>query len=149
MLFNTNILETVKRSLKAFKTTNGMHLKYFTLDEFDSPDEADSGKKMCAHFLNRLEKAREMVDGQMVFKINSGYRSKNWNDNVLKAKFNSSHKLGKAADISFNGSRERFLLINSLLSVGFNRLGIGNRFVHVDNDIDKDWNVIWTYNNNN
>ena len=31
-----------------------MDLKYFSLDEFDSPDEAGSGSKMCCKFLKKL-----------------------------------------------------------------------------------------------
>ena len=122
-----------------------MTYKYFNLQEFASPDEPDSGLHMNREFISLLDKARDIVDGQMIFKITSGYRTENYNDNVLKARIGSSHKLGLAVDIAYNGSRERYLLINSLMSVGINRIGIGKTFIHCDVDSVKDQNVIWTY----
>jgi|TARA_Y100000052_G_scaffold9233_2_gene9056 uncharacterized protein YcbK (DUF882 family) len=122
-----------------------MTYKYFNLQEFASPDEPDSGLHMNREFISLLDKARDIVEGQMIFKITSGYRTENYNDNVLKARIGSSHKLGLAVDIAYNGSRERYLLINSLMSVGINRIGIGKTFIHCDVDSVKDQNVIWTY----
>tara|TARA_A100001515_G_scaffold53491_1_gene42374 strand:- start:21 stop:395 length:375 start_codon:yes stop_codon:yes gene_type:complete len=122
-----------------------MTYKYFNLNEFASPDEPESGLHMNREFISLLDKARDIVDGQMIFKITSGYRTENYNDNVLKARIGSSHKLGLAVDIAYNGSRERYLLINSLMSVGINRIGIGKTFIHCDVDSVKDQNVIWTY----
>jgi uncharacterized protein YcbK (DUF882 family) len=122
-----------------------MTYKYFNLQEFASPDDPESGLHMNREFVALLDKARDIVDGQMIFKITSGYRTENYNDNVLKARIGSSHKLGLAVDIAYNGSRERYLLINSLMSVGINRIGIGKTFIHCDVDSVKDQNVIWTY----
>jgi uncharacterized protein YcbK (DUF882 family) len=122
-----------------------MTYKYFNLNEFASPDDPESGLHMNREFVALLDKARDIVDGQMIFKITSGYRTENYNDNVLKARIGSSHKLGLAVDIAYNGSRERYLLINSLMSVGINRIGIGKTFIHCDVDSVKDQNVIWTY----
>ena len=122
-----------------------MTYKYFNLQEFASPDEPNSGLHMNREFVSLLDKARDIVDGQMIFKITSGYRTENYNDNVLKARVGSSHKKGLAADIAYNGSRERYLLINSLMSVGINRIGVGETFIHCDVDSVKDQNVIWTY----
>jgi uncharacterized protein YcbK (DUF882 family) len=80
----------------------------------------------------------------MVFKINSGYRTQEWNMKV-GGRFGSSHKKGLAADIAYNGSRERYLLVTALMQVGINRLGIGKSFVHCDVDKLKDKDVIWLY----
>ena len=124
-----------------------MTYKYFNLQEFASPDEPDSGLQMNREFVALLDKARDIVDGQMIFKITSGYRTEHYNDNVIKARVGSSHKKGLAADIAYNGSRERYLLINALMSVGINRLGVSylSNFVHCDVDPVKDKNVMWTY----
>ena len=123
-----------------------LDLKYFKndLSEFDSPDEVGSGKKMDSKFLEKLDYARGNVDGEMVFKINSGYRTQEWNMKV-GGRFGSSHKKGLAADIAYNGSRERYLLVTALMQVGINRLGIGKSFVHCDVDKLKDKDVIWLY----
>jgi uncharacterized protein YcbK (DUF882 family) len=57
----------------------------------------------------------------------------------------SSHTVGKAADIAYKNSRERYIIITALQEAGFNRLGIAKTFVHVDNDETKSADVIWTY----
>ena len=119
------------------------NLKYFELSEFDSPDEIGSGKKMDKDFLLKLDKAREIAG--IPFKINSGYRTQEWNMKV-GGRFGSSHKKGLAADISYNGSRERYLLVNALMQVGISRIGIAKGFIHCDVDKQKDQDVIWLYN---
>jgi len=119
-------------------------LKYFKIDEFDSPDAVGSGSKMDMKFLKKLDEARHKVDGEMVFKINSGYRTQEHNLYV-GGRYGSSHNDGLEADIEFHGSRDRYLLLNALMSVGINRIGIGNTFMHADLDVTKDDNVIWTY----
>ena len=60
-------------------------------------------------------------------------------------KYNSSHLTGYAADLHCNNSKDRYELLICLLDVGFNRIGIGNTFIHVDSDPEKTTNVIWTY----
>jgi hypothetical protein len=153
MFCNTNILKALKNSLNSFKMPIPLYpidqpikLKYFKLSEFDSPDEVGSGKKMDSKFLEKLDYARGNVDGQMVFKINSGYRTQEWNLKV-GGRFGSSHKKGLACDIAYNGSRERYLLVTALMQVGINRIGISKSgsFVHCDVDKAKDPDVIWLY----
>lgn len=122
---------------------NTLNLKHFKIEEFASPDEAGSGAKMDKKFLEKLDYARG--NAGIPFKINSGYRSENYNDNVLGARVGSSHKKGLAADISCIGSRDRALIIKSLLDVGINRIGIGKSFVHCDVDKSKDADVFWLY----
>ena len=36
-------------------------------------------------------------------------------------------------------------MLQALLSVGFNRIGVGSGFIHVDIDKSKPSDVIWTY----
>ena len=118
-------------------------LKYFKLSEFDSPDEIGSGKKMDKDFLLKLDQARDIAG--IPFKINSGYRTQEWNMKV-GGRFGSSHKKGLAADISYNGSRERYLILSSLMQVGITRFGIAKRYLHTDFEKAKDQDVIWLYN---
>jgi uncharacterized protein YcbK (DUF882 family) len=118
-------------------------LKYFTWEEFDSPDLPNSGKMfMDRDFVYRLDNARELAG--VPFRINSGYRTKNRNIRVGGSP-NSSHLSGLAADIAIRTSTERFLIVNALLECGFTRIGIADTFVHVDSSSDKVQNVIWTY----
>jgi len=121
-------------------------LKHFKISEFDSPDLKGSGQKMDKVFLKLLDQARDRAG--VPFKILSGYRTIEHNLNVAGGRVGSSHLFGLAADIYLpKSSRDRFLIINALLEVGFNRLGIAfdRGFIHVDNDRSKDKNVIWTY----
>ena len=82
--------------------------------------------------------------------VTSGYRTELHNKEVGGVS-NSSHLKGLAADISDNQhgvkihSNNRFLMLQALLSVGFNRIGVGSGFIHVDIDKSKPSDVIWTY----
>jgi len=124
-----------------------MDLKYFKLEEFDSPDLPNSGVNMDRDFLQKLDLARNIAG--IRFKINSGYRTENHNNTIYKRlgkePIKSSHLIGKAADIAYTNSRERWIIITALQDAGFNRLGIAKGFVHVDSDETKSPNVIWTY----
>ena len=77
-------------------------------------------------------------------KINSGYRTVARNKKIGGVA-DSSHLKGLAADISCSNSVDRFKLLNLLLEVGFNRIGIAKSFIHVDIDKNKSQNVIWGY----
>ena len=122
-------------------------MKFFNYSEFDSPDELGSGKNMSPEILEMLDLAREKYDKPI--KITSGYRTKAYNEGLkkrgYKASPNSSHLKGLAVDIHCNNSKSRFELVDILLDVGFNRLGIANTFIHADIDKDKPQNLIWTY----
>tara|TARA_R100001443_G_scaffold114821_2_gene131388 strand:+ start:1386 stop:1739 length:354 start_codon:yes stop_codon:yes gene_type:complete len=117
-------------------------MRYFVLSEFDSPDSPGSGVNMDSDFLEMLDKARERAE--VPFRITSGYRTKEHNKAVGGVE-NSSHTLGLAADISCEDSARRYLIIEALLYVGFNRIGIAPTFIHVDLAIDRPQNLIWTY----
>ena len=99
-------------------------------------------EKMDINFLAKLDEAREYAN--IPFIINSAYRSPEHNAKV-GGKPGSSHIKGLAVDISAKDSRTRFLILDALFAVGFTRIGIADSFIHVDSDIDKSQNVIWTY----
>jgi len=118
------------------------NMKYFKLSEFDSPDMVGSGEAMDKEFLSKLDQARSLCD--IPFRITSGYRSEAHNLKVGGVS-NSSHLLGYAADIACNNSVNRHKILKALMKAGFNRIGIADTFIHVDNDPGKPENVIWTY----
>ena len=120
----------------------GHRMKWFTYEEFDSPDVPGSGHQMRDEFLDKLDLARGIAG--VPFRINSGMRSYEVNQKCGGTP-NSSHLIGWAADISATSSNRRFLIVQALMEVGFNRIGIGDTFVHVDCDPDKVGNVIWLY----
>ena len=96
---------------------------------------------MDKRFLFVLDEAREFAG--IPFIINSAYRSP---EHPLSIKNpSSSHIKGLAVDIKATDSATRFKIIEALVSVGFTRIGIADTFIHVDLDLDKTQNVIWTY----
>ena len=96
---------------------------------------------MNADFLNKLDEAREYAG--IPFVINSAYRSPTHPLSIKNP--TSSHIKGLAVDIRCNTSRNRFIILDALIAVGFNRIGIADTFIHVDLDLSKSDNVIWTY----
>lgn len=117
-------------------------MRYFTLDEFDSPDLPGSGAFMQQEFLDLLDEARDIA--QVPFRINSGFRTSEHNLRVGGTE-TSSHLTGWAADISATTSNRRWVIIHALLQVGFTRIGVADTFVHCDLDPSKSRNVMWLY----
>ena len=106
--------------------------KYFKEIEFN----------MDKDFLSKLDDAREFAN--IPFKINSAYRTEEHNKSIGGSP-NSSHLKGLAVDISAKDSRTRFKVLEALINVGFNRIGVASTFIHVDDDKDKSSDVIWVY----
>ena len=115
------------------KIEKEMSLKYFKLNEFDSPDSKGSGKNMTRDFLKKLDRARYIAN--VPFKISSGFRTPQHNVNLreqgYKASANSSHLKGCAADIICNDSGTRQKIVNGLIQAGFTRIGIAKTFIHI------------------
>lgn len=116
------------------------------LSVFDSPDQPGSGKCMDPAFIRMLQDL-ERETGYPVFDhINSGARSPKHNSKVGGVS-NSSHKIPtcRAADIHAPSLSLRKQLVFAAKKVGFRRIGIGQRFVHLDNDPKKKQDVAWGY----
>ena len=118
------------------------NIKHFKQHEFDSPDKKGSGANMQESFVRKLDDARTLADTP--FSITSGYRTPAHNKKVGGVA-NSSHVTGYAADIAVKSNSARFKILNALHAVGFNRIGIGKGFIHVDNDPTKPQNTVWVY----
>lgn len=107
-------------------------LEHFDPDEFDEPD------KLSPLVLLRLDWARARADRPVY--ITSDFRPES----------PGSHGKGLAVDISDNlkseeiSSRWRYHTLEALLHVGFHRIGIYDKHVHVDADPERDPDVIWT-----
>ena len=119
-----------------------MNLKYFTLSEFDSPDQKGSGSLMDRNLLLQLDTIRENY-GRPI-RITSGYRTAEHNAKVGGVEF-SSHTKGRAVDIACTSSQERHDLLKHIFAAGIHRVGIANTFIHIDNDPDKPAGCVWTY----
>jgi zinc D-Ala-D-Ala carboxypeptidase len=118
-------------------------MKYFTPEEFASPDAPGSGARMNKHFLDLLDQMRE--EAGIPFHINSGYRTVTYNAALKDATPNSAHTRGMAADIAATTGREKWLIVDAAMKANIKRIGIGKTFVHVDIDGTLPNPSIWLY----
>ena len=117
-------------------------IKYFKSYEFDSKDAPGSGCNMNLDFVRKLDKLREAVKVPLI--IHSGYRTAEHNA-LVGGVDSSAHETGHAADIGALSSGLRFRIVEAALRLGFRRVGIGNGFVHIDDDITKPQDMVWLY----
>lgn len=101
------------------------NLKHFESTEFEYPD------KMNYDFLLKLDRARGIAG--VPFILSSTYRDGD----------SKSHGKGLAVDIKCRNSGNRFKIVSSLIRVGFVRIGIYDRHIHVDYDAYLPLNVMW------
>ncbi len=113
---------------------------YFKASEFAC--KCCGENKMQQSTIDRLIKAREIAG--IPFIINSGYRCEKRNAEV-GGKSEGAHTTGHAIDIKIVDSRPRFIILDALIKAGFTRLGIAKTFIHADDDLTKDQQVIWEY----
>lgn len=95
---------------------------------------------MDERMVQRLDLARSIA--KVPFVINSAVRCIDHNE-TSGGLDDSAHLKGHAVDISCKDSHKRFLIIEALLRVGFNRIGVYGTFIHVDNDETKPARVLW------
>lgn len=97
---------------------------------------------MDSDFLILLDKVRETAGIPLV--LNCAYRSREY-DLKKGRSGNSAHTKGKAVDIRCNTSQNRMKIVAAALECGIRRIGIGNTFVHLDNDKTLPQGVLWHY----
>lgn len=101
--------------------------KYFVLSEFECP--CCKRNKISLKLVNFLDGTRRLCGFPLVVK--SGYRCKKHNQKVGGVT-NSAHLKGLAVDIYCWSNLKRFKLIQALLSMGFERIGIYSHHIHAD-----------------
>ena len=123
-------------------------IKHFKPHEFDSPDEKGSGLKfMNLEFVADLDFIRDEIGRPL--SVNSGCRTPYWNKLKGGAK-DSAHLTTRpcgvvAVDFHCTDSQLRRDIILVAESIGLNRIGLGNSFIHIDCDLTKHENVYWNY----
>lgn len=122
-MFFISIIELFKRLTRTTNKAFWSEIKYFEPSEFDEKSKEGKGtglKYMREDLIRKLDKARTLAG--FPFHVNSGYRSPLYNERIGGVK-DSEHIYGMAADIRFEGYNEFKKLHNSLVAVGFKRLG--------------------------
>lgn len=102
--------------------------------------EIDDGN-VSQELLTKLDEARELAG--IPFIINSAFRSPEHPESIKNP--TSSHIKGLAVDIKATDSRTRAKILISLISVGFDRIGIAKTFIHCDIEKEKANEVVWLY----
>lgn len=116
--------------------------RFFSNNDFYNASPSCSIQDMSASFLSRLDQAREYAG--VPFVVNSGFRTLE-HEKKQGRDGSSSHTKGIAVDIQAMTLRDRYLILQGLLKAGFTRIGVGETFIHVDGDPDKDQDAIWHY----
>lgn len=119
-----------------------MELKYFKPEEFQKCVPSCCISDCDDTALLRLDRLRELCG--FPIKLNSAYRSSEY-DKQKGRSGESAHCRGKAFDIRCTNSYERAIIVNCAFKVGFVRVGVATRFIHVDCDVDKPYPRIWLY----
>jgi len=115
-------------------------MKHFKESEFQCPCGCGMGfESIDKQALGDLEAARDFAD--VPFVITSSIRCLKHNA-AIGGKKNSSHLKGLAFDIACKDATQRYDIITALL-MNFDRLGVYDKFIHVDNDMTKPAGVIW------
>jgi len=116
-------------------------LRYFSEKEF-SCCCGNSFEKMDDNLLKMLDTARAVAG--VPFKVTSSYRCAKKNESVGGVK-NSAHTRGTAVDIACSTSSDRFIILDALLTAGFERIGIAKTFIHADVDQELPQGLTWLY----
>ena len=116
--------------------------KYFKESEFRNCVPSCSLQDMSQELMYMLDEAREIAG--IPFVLNSAYRSKEW-EKSKKRTGNYANTRGMAVDIRCNADNNRYIIIQALLQVGFNRIGIGKTYIHADIDRTLTQRVVWHY----
>jgi zinc D-Ala-D-Ala carboxypeptidase len=99
-------------------------------------------EQMDPGLLMMLDSARQ--NAGIAFKLNSAVRCEAHNK-AVGGSDTSAHLKGLAVDISCKRGPARFLMLLELIRAGFNRIGLGADFIHVDIDKNKPPKTAWLY----
>jgi len=121
-------------------TIDWTHVRHFSMDEFAEPD------KLRWDMLRMLDNLRENCGFPMY--VTSSYRDPAHNAAVGGVS-DSSHCLApdglySGVDISITDGARMFKAVKGALALGFNRIGVYPKHVHLDIEGRLPQNVIWT-----
>ncbi len=117
---------------------DSMKLDYFDISDFDCQETGEN--KMCEEFLYKLDALRHACG--FPFIVTSGYRSPRHSIEARKSK-PGMHALGLAADIKALNGRQKYIIIQKALEMGFTGIGVAKTFIHLD--IRSTTPVVWSY----
>lgn len=116
--------------------------EYFTYEEFDSPDEPGSGRRMKDAVIRTYDRIRKKVGFPMI--VNSGVRTVGHNHSVGGVS-DSAHIGGWGADFYAPTDAMKRKIAAAAISEGITRIGWGGSFIHLDMDPSKTPRLTWGY----
>ena len=114
-------------------------IQHFSKEEFDCTHTGLNDMQVA--FMEKLDELRRVCG--FAFVITSGFRDVSHPAEVSKATKGGAHTLGIAADIRVSNGKERRIVVEEALKLGFNGIGVAKGFVHVDSRDSLP--VMWTY----
>ena len=116
--------------------------RFFSEKEFTRCVPSCKREDICEDSLKRLDECRAVAG--CPFHLNSAYRSRQYE--LEKGRTgNSAHTLGRAFDIRCVDNVQRWRIVSAALQCGFTRIGIGKRFIHLDDAVSLPTHRIWLY----
>lgn len=115
---------------------------HFSESEFQRCTPKCSSLDMSAAFMERLERFRETV-AQPIY-LNSAFRSMSW-EATHNRSGSSMHTRGRAVDIQCRSNQERLKFVRAAIACGFNGIGIGRNYIHLDDRADCSNPCMWLY----
>lgn len=119
---------------------NWKGIRYFKRHEFGQGDE---GVEPDQTLVELLDDARHIAGIPFVINSGGGLRTTERNAEIEGASENSAHLRGYAADIRAPTGRQKYLIMQAALEVGFRRIGVYRNHIHLDTDPDLPQDVIW------
>lgn len=90
--------------------------------------------------LDRLNRACSIA--KVPFYVTSGWRTPEENQ-AVDGVMNSSHTRGLAVDVACVTSQARLKMVSAFIIMGFKRIGVYSRHIHVDTDGSLPQEVLW------
>ncbi len=119
--------------------TTSKHFKEYELKKCDPPC---SLQDMDQETINKADRARDIAG--IPFIPVSAYRTPE-HDKSKGRSGTGAHTKGRAIDFKCDNSSNRFIMVDALLKAGFKRIGIAKTFVHADDSLGHDQEVMWLY----
>lgn len=119
-----------------------MIYKYFNQSDFDICNPKCTIDQMYEKMMRKLDSARELAG--IPFVLTSAFRSVA-HDKAKGRSGNSSHTRGLAVDVAAITGHQKFKIVEAALRVGFTRIGIHAKFIHLDIDDSLPNPTIWLY----
>lgn len=120
---------------------NWDEVKHFKKEEFTCPCGCGLAD-MDERLIKKLDQLREIVREPLY--VNSGFRCVKHNEEV-GGKATSAHLLGEACDLKAGSGAFKYVLLKAAYRCGFERIGIGSNFIHLDVSQILPRPTIWTY----